>query len=381
MYPAHRIRRIGLADIAESLPAAVRWAEEYNCPGGVLYICALGFEPRCLSVSDQMAKSGTKFANCLYLEYMTNVADNNRTLRPLRDNLEKLSDRVHTLNADADNYVSLLSDLLEEILDKSAVATPPAVYLDISGFANRFVISTMRAILEKNCRLTILYSEAGIYHPTESEYRAEPARWSDENQLGLERGVSDVRISRAYPGAHLDQLPDCIILFPSFRATRSLNVVSAVDPAYLLESNPDIIWMVGVPHLTEDGWREDVMRELNRVGESATSYSVSTFDYRESVRALERVYEENGGQRNFTISPLGSKMQAVGIALFCAYREDVRIMESVPKEYNASSYSEGSKALWRVEFGDTKALRFALNKVGTLVMEKADALEMESESK
>lgn len=371
MYPSHRIRRISLADIADRLPAPMEWGSTYKCPGGDLYICALGFEPRCLSVSDQMAKDGTRFEHCLYLEYMTNVDDNQRTLGPLKKNLEKLSESIHCLNADAEDFAAQMSGLLERLLSAGTPDRTLSVYLDISGFANRFVISTLRAILEARCNLVVLYAEANIYHPTEGEYRAEPLRWSDEDQLGLERGVSNVRISRAFPGAHQDQLPDCIILFPSFRATRSLNVVSAIDPAYLLESNPDIIWMVGVPHLPEDGWREDVMREVNRVGESSTSYSVSTFDYRESMRALERVYEENGGQRNFTISPLGSKMQAVGIALFCAYRDDVRIMESVPKEYNASSYSEGSKALWRIEFGGTDALCSALNTVGTLSMEKS----------
>jgi len=145
MYPLHRIKRLGLADIATALPSPLRWDANYHCPGGDIYICALGFEPRCLAISDQMVNEGTRFASCIYLEYLTNQSDNQRTLPRLRDNLNKISDSVEVLNADSDDFLSQLSDLL--IKAANGHSKKLDVFLDISGFANRFVISSMRANL------------------------------------------------------------------------------------------------------------------------------------------------------------------------------------------------------------------------------------------
>ena len=71
-----------------------------------------------------------------------------------------------------------------------------------------------------------------------------------------------------------------------------------------------------------------------------------------------------------TLSPLGSKMQALGTALFCYMHPDVRVIFSTPKEYNATQYSKGCKEVWKLDFGPLSELRRRLDQVGTLRVEE-----------
>ena len=69
------------------------------------------------------------------------------------------------------------------------------------------------------------------------------------------------------------------------------------------------------------------------------------------------------------MSPLGSKMQALGTALFCYMHPEVRLVFALPKEYNAADYSTGCKDFWQVDFGPFDKLRANLDKVGMLRIE------------
>ncbi len=108
------------------------------------------------------------------------------------------------------------------------------------------------------------------------------------------------------------------------------------------------------------------MREINKIPDSAPSYEVSTFDYKKTLETLERIYQARDCKYHVNISPLGSKMQSVGIALFWYMRQDVSIVFAMPEEYNARQYSEGCKATWQINFGDINKVREILDSVGQL---------------
>ena len=67
-----------------------------------------------------------------------------------------------------------------------------------------------------------------------------------------------------------------------------------------------------------------------------------------------------------TLVPLGSKLQAVGGALCCLIHPEVWVLFPVPREYNALTYSEGTKANWKIPIGLVRELRSMLLDVGTL---------------
>lgn len=366
-----KIARCQLADIVPGLPAAAGLDLRDFQKGETdsLFLCALGFEPRCLTLPCRLDEAEYRAGRAVYFKYATNADDNAANLPELERHLHRLSGKVEAIEADAPEFPSRLRGLLELVMSESS-AQPPCVTFDISVAANRLLLRCVKVLLEFDICVRVIYAEAAVYHPTKDEYGQDPAKWQADDLLGLERGVSDVGTSIDHPGLSLDPLPDALILFPSFKAERSRAVVSFVDPSLLADPGKKVVWLLGVPHLEEDQWRLEAMRNINGIAEWAPQHEVSTFDYRDTLRVLEHCHAEMWERYKVTISPLGSKMQALGTALFCYMCPDVRIIFCTPKEYNATQYSEGCKEVWRLEFGALRELRSKLDMAGTLRLEE-----------
>ena len=257
-----------------------------------------------------------------------------------------------------------------ECISRAAPGKNPRVTFDLSVAANRIVVTTMAILCQADVHLNVLYSEAASYHPTKSEYEGEPSVWRDEPERGLERGVGDVRPSREFPGLHFDQLPDAIILFPTFKAERSKAVIDFVDPSLIGAQGENIVWLVGVPPLRGNRWRIDALKEINGLTEKDFQYEISTLDYRETLSRLESIYDRLWDKYKLTLSPIGSKMQALGSSLFCYMHPDTRIVFAIPQEYNAAQYSEGCRETWKIEFGHLSKLLDLLESVGRLEIDE-----------
>ena len=363
-----RLRSIDLSGVVGALPEPVAVLDKACIQrNGELFICALGFEDRAVSVAVALAGGGSRFDKVCLIEYDTNRQDNDVNRGQLVECLNKICPDVCGLHGDDAAFFEQLKAAVDGVPTGEG-GRPPRVTIDISVLANRVLMASLQVLIEADIELTILYSEADSYHPTTEEYARDPAAWKSEQLLGLERGVADVLISPTHGGQHLDPLPDCVILFPGFRAERSHAVIGKIDPSLLLSPGRKVVWLLGVPHLEADRWRLAAMREINAIS-SARECNVSTFDYREALRTLESVYEEFSEGHNITLAPMGSKNQGLGCALFCYMHPDVRIVVTKPKEYNARCYSHGCKGIWNVDFGPMSVLRGLLNSVGKLVLE------------
>ena len=366
-----RVRKIELSTIVGGLPAI----QKFNPPVGSdygpddLFICALGFEPRCLTLPKLLAETGYRSARVVFFEYDTNVDQNEANRQELTRYLNAISDSIQPLSLSDPDYPNELRRILE-CISSTALGNNPRVTFDLSVAANRIVVTTMAILCQAEGHLNVLYSEAATYHPTKSEYEGEPSVWGDEPEGGLERGVGDVRPSREFPGLHFDQLPDAIILFPTFKAERSKAVIDSVDPSLIGAQGEHIVWLVGVPPLPENRWRIDALKEINGLTEKDLQYEISTLDYRQTLSTLESIYDQIWDKYKLTLSPIGSKMQALGSSLFCYMHSDTRIVFAIPEEYNAVQYSEGCRETWKIEFGRLSELRDLLGRVGRLEIDE-----------
>ena len=365
-----KLIRYQLGDILGQLPAIVPLNVEELSKGVPedLFLCALGFEPRCLTLPSRLENAGYKAKVARYFKYGTNLKDNAANLRDLERNLERMATDVSPIEADTPDLPERFREVLE-VVTNGVKDSAPSVTLDVSVTANRLLLRCIKVLLEYNVQLRIVYSEAEIYHPTKEAYEGEAARWAKEEGAGLERGVGEVMASIDHSGDALDGLPDSVILIPSLKADRSKAVVSFVDPSLLQSLGDRVIWLVGVPHLEKDKWRLEAMKRINGIDEDTRHFEVSTFDYKETLQCLENLHAELADGSTLTLSPLGSKMQALGAALFCYMHRDVRVVLASPKEYNAEQYSKGCKAVWKVDFGHLKELQDILDRVGTLRIE------------
>jgi hypothetical protein len=218
--------------------------------------------------------------------------------------------------------------------------------------------------------LTLLYTEAAVYRPTEEEFQDERERFTGTGEVGLDDGVLDVTIAGENTGVPSPNLPQSLIVFPGFSRDRVRAIISQLDSDWIVAPEFALLtWMIGLPPHQDLLWRRQALYEIHDVSNVAgDTHDVSTLDYRETLRALDDAYVSPETEANIAIAALGSKMQAVGIALFCCARSDVSVYLARPRAYNASSYTQGVRCSWQLELGDTSRLRHELRKVGTLEM-------------
>lgn len=335
--------------------------EEYN-----IFMCALGFEERCLTIPERLADGGNfKCKQAIYFEYATNVEDNavNR-LRLIRA-FHEFSDSYNSLPCDEEDFTKRLRELLKRI---AASDHKLKIVFDISSCSSKLLLLTIKVLFESDVNLQIVYSEAAIYHPTCEEFEKEPEKWTAEESFGIAKGVDKVIPSPEHPGNRRDKLPEVIIVFPTFKPERTNAIITDIDESLLIKPGRNIIWIIGDPHMDEETKkkRKDIIRKINKIPPDVPSYEISTFDYKKTIEILDRIYKPRETEFHINVSALGSKMQSLGIGLFWYVRQDSSIYFAIPKEYNPSQYSEGCKATWQIDFGDLTEIRGILNKVGQL---------------
>ncbi|MGO9273880.1 MAG: hypothetical protein ACLQOO_27175 [Terriglobia bacterium] len=359
-----------LSEVIHQLPEAQRFgaADRASVEGADMLLCAVGFEERCLTIPSLFDRNRISVPRSIYFEYSTNREDNGAHRGQFIEHLQNFSGAVDRLDADEEGLVRSLRESFSSLGAKIS-GREPLVLFDISVGSNRLLMRVLKVLLEARVRLTLLYSEAAIYHPTQVEYESEPSKWREPESLGLERGVDDVEFSEEYPGYHVDQLPDCITIVTGYNADRARAAISKVDPFLLSTPQGKVVWLVGLPHLPEDQWRTSLVRAIHKLGSEEPQYEVSTFDYRDILRVLDDLYQQRCGQFRFTLAPLGSRLQALGESLFCYLRPEMRVIFVTPQQYNAARYSEGCKNTWMIEFGSVTKIRGLLDDVGKVSIE------------
>jgi len=125
---------------------------------------------------------------------------------------------------------------------------------------------------------------------------------------------------------------------PDISIQRSSGVIDSINPSLLLL----IYGKPAGPHLS---WRLDLSRELHRKFETSRRTAietVSTLDFNESLSILEDYYEYLFEDYDFTISPICSKMQVIGVYLFWERYKEVQLVFPMPVAYNLNRSPQGS---------------------------------------
>jgi len=326
-----------------------------------LFLCALGFEDRCLSVPEFLADSGYRTARAIVFEYPINEQDNERNRSGLVRSLERISSEQIPLQVAPVDFPQILDRALHSALGQHGCGQKLFVTFDISACSSRLILEVLGALLVRDIGLRIAYSEAAVYHPTRQEWDTQPNDWLEDAGFGMARGVVSIWESSVYPGCNPDHLPNLLVAFPTFKRERTQKLISSSEAQV-----QKTVWIVGVPHLPENRWRVEAMRDINALTPKEECYEVSTFGYTDCLTTLEDIYRKYQDTRHVLVSPLGSKLQDVAIAVFLQLRPDVSVWFSTPKEYNPNQYTEGTLDLWRIDFPDLPAVTRGLRSYGKL---------------
>ena len=363
------VNELELADISNGLPDIIplNCKKEFSEKEYNIYFCALGFEERCLAIPEQLAD--TKHFKCkqaVYFEYSTNMEDNEVNKPRLIHAFQKFANSWDSLPCDVEDFTKNLRVFLNQTVKSWE---NPKIIFDISVCSSKLLISTMKVLFEFDIYLQIVYSEAETYHPTLEEFEKDSEKWMSEENFGIARGVGKVIPSPEHPGTRREN-PDIIIAFPTFKPERTKAIITYIDESLSIRPEKRIIWIVGDPHMDEEtkSKRKDIIRKINEISEESPSYEVSTFNYKKTMEVLEQIYRYKNFDFHINISALGSKIQSLGISLFCYIRPDVPVYLAIPKEFNPIQYSEGCKEIWIIDFVKLSELRGTLNRVGMIEM-------------
>lgn len=369
-----KLSKVTIQDVLVNLPDIVTldFNGFSNSENFDFYIQAVGFEARTLGIAEKLnqknvskKKSRVIIDEAVLISYKTNVEDNKYHLDKLISLLKPISS-LNTILDLNDSFDDIIRNKIESILKAK---TKLRILLDISTMSSRLVLFLTKLLFKKGIDLTIVFTEAETYFPTEESYKK--MKKNEENAIknAQTSGIGKVFISPDYNGAAKEN-QDLIICFPSFSAERTEAVISYIDDLILKQrDNQRLIWIVGEPHFGDDATKEkrkNMQIEINKINSNEMTYTICTFDYKKTLAILDQIYKDSYANYHINISDLGSKMQSLGIALFCNLRRDVTVYYSEPVTYNSLQYSKGIKDYWMIPIGPTDKFLKELFRVDTI---------------
>lgn len=329
-------------------------------------LCIAGFEPRCYASLKRLFEIDCKFDStfCIHYEHKEMSEANEVHAQELFTDLSVLSggqnpfDIYHnTIDFTKDFGEYLVRALSDTGIDLHSSDT--RICFDISVGSSRLLLEGLHGLLSTEVDLTLLYSESEYYRPSFDEY----IQYHSGHKSGivvppefLTLGVERVELLKRILGTNTDTRPTYLVLFPSFSPTRIGAVIEELSPSR-------VYWLFGIPHLVKNRWRIDAQTEYhaNLIEQSHGHCYVSTFDYRETLQALDNIYREYSKDFTILICSLGSKLQKVGQVLFHYLRPEVGAVASIPRQWDPENYSgKEAREVYFIALGNCKDLRTQL---------------------
>ena len=231
---------------------------------------------------------------------------------------------------------------------KEFLAEFDRVVVDVSGMSRLLIVQIVVSVIrELRKSLTIIYSEAERYLPSQEEFGRDSERVRGVQSTSfLSSGIIEVAATAELSSTAMLGAPVRLIAFPSFDPAQLSNVVQEVQPAYT-----DVIH--GVPYRPENRWRKEAIQLLNGGAikhiAGARHLQASTMDYRETIRTIAEIYAEKGMLDRIVVSPTGSKMQAVAVGIVRAVLRDIQVVYPIPQKFSkAEDYTEGVLDLYEL---------------------------------
>ena len=320
------------------------------------FIGAVGFEDCAFAFLDGLADAGGSLATAVTIRY-----------KPFNERNRKgqAEARVAELLGLGGNHVSVVYDRYDpnsfkadDVLD--AVAGAGRVWIDISGMSKFLIVNLLHALRGLRADVTVVYSEAEVYHPTREAFEAK-REGVGPLPVFLTTDVHDVVTTRALTSVAMQGQPTVLAFFPTFNHRELTALVSEVMPQRL-------VVIEGVPRRPEDEWRADALRWIGgRVLEFSSPPSerehgqLSMFDYPETVRYLQGVYDAYGNTHRIVVAPTGSKPQALAVLFFKQLHPDVQLVYPVTKSF-LHEYTEGVRTTWGASLPDFAGLMDELDR-------------------
>jgi len=359
------IGRYDISDVLSRLPEIRSLGKDdlHDCD---IFVSTLGFEQRAPTLVTEFSQAGSlSKANVVLIEYPTNERDNEANLKYFQAAADNAAG-FHRIRYSRGDYFSRLTHTLAAISRGSGTR----VVFDITTCSSYVFYPTMKALMELDADLTLIYSEASTYYPSREEWELVAQEANLETSLFIEAfekaefqsiGVEDVYSSSLFNEMNPANRPTAFVAVPNFSAAR-MNALVTRDQEMNKTSARNTYWLIGEPPSSENHWRIEAIRLTNnlKVVDNTKSRLVSTLEYKEMIKALEEIWLETKHSYYLSIGTLGSKMQHVGTFFFLYLHKDVGLLLTEPKTFRGTRYSSGAGQAWQLCFGETGELKETL---------------------
>jgi hypothetical protein len=328
--PDERLIKLAFPNIQETNEIEL---EASDC----LVLCG-GFEERVLTILNMATRVGHGFLIIL-IKYAPEFPENQS--EKIIDISKKWNLTLIEITYDRRNPAGF-GDLLLDSLPR----TRNRIFVDVSAMSRLLIVQTLVALSHQKDvfkNVFIAYTEAQFYPPTFEEAKAqleESESDSSRSILFLSSGVFDIAIVPELSSFARSGGQTRLVTFPSLDSHQLTATRNEIQPSRfsLIE---------GDPPKAENKWRREIVSEVNQLDAMTGSerFTVCTLDYRQTLKLLLSIYAEHGERERLLISPTGSKMQTVAVAIFRAFIRDVQVIHPVSQSYvSPSQYTVGSGA-------------------------------------
>ena len=335
-----------------------------------IFVATLGFEDRASTLALEFSNAGLlNNATVILIEYPTNASDNESNLIHFQQAARKAK-RLEHFRYSRNEFMTLLQERLAEAFPRSGAR----VIFDISTCSSYVFYPTMKALMDLDCDLTLVYVEASEYYPSREEWTKVAQTAQQESSLFIESfenaefqsiGVGDVYVSPLFSEMNPGNRPTTFVGIPNFSAGR-MNALVTRDQEINKTSGRNCYWLIGEPPGTANEWRSEAVRRTNANNLAAADESrlkfVSTLEYKDMLKTLEDIWLETRHSYHMSIGTIGSKMQHVGTFFFLCLHKDVGLLLTEPKTFRTTRYSSGRGQAWQICFEHTNALKRGLER-------------------
>lgn len=318
-------------------------------------VTAPGFEDRTLGIPSHLSPASS--GSAILLDYRPALATNQlqRVSQYLRERGISISpeDVIEYDRFDPNDFTDRFRTRLEYLRSTH-------VLIDISTMSKLAVMLVLNACFALSLTVTVLYTEAKSYAPSEHEFEEARNRNAVHRpSLQVFTGVYGVVRISCLASVAMQGQPTAALAFMSFNDALTQVLLNTVYPARLFLINcrpPQHSWRERATAWIHDNVRREWEADNPVVADGSAldglpARAASTLDYRETVSILLGLYWQLSSTHRVLLAPAGSKMQAIGCFLVKALHPDIHIEYPSPEGF-APEYSSGIGPKWKLEFGN-----------------------------
>ena len=319
-------------------------SEGFSTPSPCQYsvVVVAGFEDRTLNILKKTTKTPPQYA--LVIIYKGEGYPNKET--EIVSFLKKHHIKYDAIEFDRRNPQDFEDTLLSKVV---VIKEYPEVVIDISAMSKLLIMCLLVNLRNLDQQITIAYTEPKIYLPIKSQYRKKKLN----KRLGASKlffqtlDVSATVTTENLSSISMADAPRFLVAFPTFNEDLLITLFQEFSPN-------ECLLVHSIPLRKKDKWRPDAIKFINQHVLSQVpeiqQTAISTYNYKDTFALLEKHYQQVKLTHKYIVGPPTSKLQAIAVALFKLFRQDVQILYPTPKSYLLLEHTKFSSRVHSIKF-------------------------------